>query len=152
MSAGKGKSVPIKTEFAWDLLAKMFALVWWKLPADARQVLESRLFLVSDSERWREPGHDATHINGSVQEVPGKGFVVYLNKINLIHCTEGRIEKVIAHELAHVYLNHAGLPVINSKVTEPQADAQTLAWGFGSRSQEETYRSEVRRMRVKAGW
>lgn len=148
----KGKSVPVKTEFEWDVLAKMFERVWWKLPAEDRRVLESRLFMVSDSEKWRDPALDFNHVNGCIRVEPGAGFVVYLNKVNLFHCTERLIQMVIAHELAHVYLNHAPLPTINIKVADPQADAQTLAWGFGARGQEEVYRSEVRRMWVKTSW
>lgn len=121
---------PFNTEIESGRIARNLGRVWERLPAEARPVIAARLYLVTDLEKHWHPDYCGALTCGYGYMVPGKGFIVYLNPKLLGKSPAERVQRSIAHELAHVFCNHVPLPVINAHEADFQADCQVMLWGY----------------------
>lgn len=117
-----------KTEFKSKRLAALFAETWAELPAKDRRAILGRLFLVTDSMVYCPPDNQSP----APGHAPGYVHVntLWLSAQRLARRKPEYVRDVIAHELAHVFLEHADNPNLEPGQMESAAIERVKTWKF----------------------
>lgn len=119
--------------FTSEYAKSAFRATWRKIPKRDRRILENRIWLVTDAPYLLLNDVVENHIESTPElgglaiRVDGGNCCVFVNSRNAGAMTMARF--VIAHELAHVFLNHFddAKPI---EIEESEANLQAQSWGF----------------------
>jgi len=102
-----------------------FDQVWSGLPRQVRTELEAKLHFVFEADHLV---HNRKRTWAQARKVSGGLWEIYLNRSAFDGAYNAEfVRGLIAHELAHVYLDHASWDYLEH---EREANKQARAWGF----------------------